>query len=330
VQGSYGASFESGEGFRNDNPATSLKKVKKEVTKMPRFFLLPPIVALLVAMLFYVHAVAPAAATAQSDIAGPGVMLGDGWYKEEAYGGQEFRWVDNDASFSVRCAKSLAFVAIRAEGGPGLSTTTFPLIVRDASGRQVDAVEVTAGQPQQTLILPVVPNEDTHFSLHVDGGGKRMGSDSRTLNFRVFSIAEAGNVPQAQPAAQSVEITSSDVRLGDGWYPLENFKGETFRWVRNDAQLVVHVPKDGHAQLKVAVQAGPSLAASPLHLDLRDARGEVVGSASVKDRAVTYFTVDLTSGNNVFFLHANDAGAKVASGDSRVLNFRVFRLALVG
>ena len=327
MQGSYEASFES-----SSNSYSEVRFCEgAALIKMRRSLLLLSAVAGLALSSFGFHAIDPAIAAAQPDIAGPGITLHDGWYRDEAYAGQEFRWVNNDASFSVRGSKSPALVTIRVEGGPGLSTTTFPLIVRDASGRQVDAIQVTSAQPQQTLILPVTPNQETHFSLHVDGGGKHVGADSRTLNFRVFSIAEVGAPPSAPaPVAQAaVEITGSSVRLGESWYPLESFKGETFRWVRNDAQVVVRAPKSGHGQLKVALQAGPSLASAPLHLELRDSRGSAVGSASVKDRATTYFTVDLASGNNVFFLHADDAGSKVASGDTRVLNFRVFRVALI-
>jgi hypothetical protein len=268
------------------------------------------------------------AEVSRQDVAGPGVTLGDGWYKSEAYAGRTFRWVDNNASFTVRGSKSLAFVTVRVEGGPGLARTTFPLIVDDASGRQATAVQVTAAQPEQTLILPVKPNEDTRFSLHVEGGGKRTGSDPRTLNFRVFSIAEIG-APAPKVVSAGPEITSAEVRLGDGWYPLEHFKGETFRWVRNDARIVVQSAKSGHAQVKVLVQAGPSLASSPLRLTLRDEKGATVGAASVKDRATTYFTVDLAAGSTAFVLHADDAGDKQAPNDSRVLNFRVFRAAVL-
>lgn len=264
----------------------------------------------------------------RKDIAGPGITLGDGWYKSEAYAGRDFRWVDNNASFTVRGSKSLAFVSVQLEGGPGLATTTFPLIVEDASGRQVTAVEVTAEQPRQLLILPLAPNVDTRFTLHVEGGGKHAGNDPRTLNFRVFSIAQIGVQAPAATATGS-DITNADVRLGEGWYPLETVKGETFRWVRNDARLVVRAPKNEHAQLKLLVQAGPSLASSPLRLDVRDKKGVSVGSASVKDRATMYFTIDLVQGSNIFVLHADDAGDKKAPNDTRVLNFRVFRAALI-
>ena len=131
-----------------------------------------------------------AASPARADIVGPGIVLGQGWYAYETYQGAHFRWVDDDARFTIPAPKRrLAYVMIRAEGGPGLGTTTFPLRVLDASGRQVDAVQVTATQPQQLLILPVRPGVANTFRLHVDGGGKHVGKDPRILNFRVFRIA---------------------------------------------------------------------------------------------------------------------------------------------
>ena len=134
-------------------------------------------------------AVVIAASSMRPDIAGPGIVLGKGWYPYETYQGAHFRWVDDDARFTIPAPKrKLAYVMIRAEGGPGLATTTFPLRVLDASGRQVAAVQVTAAQPEQLLILPVRPGVPNTFRLHVDGGGKHAGKDPRILNFRVFRM----------------------------------------------------------------------------------------------------------------------------------------------
>ncbi len=127
-----------------------------------------------------------------SDITSPGIDLGAHWWGFESYQGKSFRWVDNDAIFTIKAPTArLVYVKIRAEGGPGLGTTTFPLRVLDGKRRQVDAVFVTAEAPEQTLVLPVAAGQNV-FMLHVDGGGKPTPHDRRVLNFRVFALTYPG------------------------------------------------------------------------------------------------------------------------------------------
>jgi hypothetical protein len=274
-----------------------------------------------------------AAATAPAlDIASSGIVLGSGWYGLETDRGRQFRWVDNDAAFTIEAPTSrLVYLNIAAEGGPGLGSTSVTLRVLDAQGRQVDAVLISAQQEQQLLILPVTAGGST-FRLHVDGGGKRAGKDSRRLNFRVFTLTFPGTRPAPvavrQPVQSGPDIANNGVLIGYGWYPLEHFKGATFRWVNNDAQLIVEAPKDEHAQLRLSVETGPGMSQRPFELFLRDAGGHAVGSARVGDLTNLYFTVDLRSGKNAFLLHA-DGGGKSTPHDPRTLNFRVLRITLV-
>jgi hypothetical protein len=283
-----------------------------------------------VAFLFAAGLVAAAATAPALDIASSGVVLGPGWYGLETDRGRQFRWVDNDATFTVKAPTArLVYLNIAAEGGPGVGSTSVAVRVLDTKGRQVDAVLITALQEQQLLILPVSAGGST-FRLHVDGGGKRAGKDSRRLNFRVFALTFPGTGPApvaAPPAPSGPDIADNGVLIGNGWYPLEHFKGDTFRWVDNDAQLVVEAPKDEHAQLWLSVESGPGMSQRPFQLFLRDAGGHAVGSARVKDLTNLYFTVDLRPGKNAFVLHA-DGGGKSTPHDPRTLNFRVLHVTL--
>jgi hypothetical protein len=267
------------------------------------------------------------------DIASSGILLQRGWYPLEASAGRSFRWVDNDATFTIEAPTArLVFVTLAAEGGPGLGTTSFPVRVLDAGGRQVDAVLVTAQQRDNVLILPVNAGGST-FKLHVDGGGKRVGADPRILDFRVFALtfpgthaAQVSTVHAAQRAG--ADITEGGVRIGNGWYPLEHFAGNTFRWVDNDAQLIVDAPKPQRAQLRLSVATGPGMAQRPFTLFLRDRGGRALGSARVNDLSNVTFPVELRLGPNAFVLHG-DGGGKPAVNDPRTLNFRVLHVALV-
>jgi len=267
------------------------------------------------------------------DIASAGIILEQGWYSVESERGRRFRWVDNDATFKVEAPTArLVYVTLGVAGGPGLGETSFAVRVLDTSNRQVDAVLFSAQNERQTLVLPVNAGGST-FKLHVDGGGKRVGRDPRVLNFRVFNLTFPGTLPatlaEVKPPVQSgADISASGVRIGNGWYPLEHFKGDTFRWVNNNAQLIVDARRDEHAQLRLAVATGPGMSERPFTLYLRDGGGRALGSAQVQSSNNVSFTVDLRPGLNAFVLHA-DGGGKPTPSDPRTLNFRVMHVTLV-
>jgi hypothetical protein len=118
-----------------------------------------------------------------------GVRLGSGWHDLETFQSETFRWVNNDAQILVSgTRRGVRRVALTVAAGPGLEGRPFILGVLDASGRQVDAVEV-AGRKTVELFLPVEPDQESDYRLHVDGGGRPSpNNDPRILNFRVFLI----------------------------------------------------------------------------------------------------------------------------------------------
>ena len=267
------------------------------------------------------------------DITSSGITLGDNWYRFESYQGKSFRWVSNNAAFTiVSPAERIVFVTIRAEGGPGLDSTTFPLRVLDPKGRQVDAVEISTQQPQQLLILPVSPGNNA-FVLHVDGGGRHSGTDPRVLNFRVFALTFPGakQLTAATGAgiagATGPDIAPASVAFSDGWYAVEHYKGTTFRWVSNNAHFSLSAPRDEHAQLSFVVESGPGMGSKQFTLQLQH-NGVTVGSADVlRQQSTIYYDVDLKAGENDFVFHA-DGGGKPTPHDPRTLNFRVLRVGV--
>ena len=136
-------------------------------------------------------AIASAGAISRGDIVAKGgdISLGRGWYRYETYKGRSFRWVDNDATFVVDSKGPIAKLAVTLEAGPGLPSTTFTLDVLGQDGRVIAYAPVT-GQQRVRFDLPAQAGQNT-YRLHVAGGGKRIATDPRILNFRVFRIADA-------------------------------------------------------------------------------------------------------------------------------------------
>jgi hypothetical protein len=276
----------------------------------------------LVAMLFALSAVPARAADAVAGGNGGNVSLGKNWGPYETFGGASFRWIANDAEITVR-GNGLAHVAIACEGGPSLGAGAFPLRVLDADGRQVDHAQCTGNGHPAELLLPV--SGSARYVLHVDGGGRGVPGDKRTLNFRVFSLDAGGNAPGG---GLDIASAANGVRLGEHWDPLEHYGDQTFRWISgNDAQVFVHAKTDLATRMRVLVAVGPSVGAASTGVEVRDASGKVVDAATVRGVQALIFPVGLRAGDNAFTLHVTTTKNVHVPHDPRLLNLRVFSIA---
>jgi len=134
-------------------------------------------------------------------VQGANLQLGSGWGPLETFHRERFRWVQNDAQILVTPQKASDLeVSLEVEAGPGVGPKCL-LKALDASGRQVASVLVE-GREAVKLFVPVETGKQNEFKLHVDGGGRRIPSDPRILNFRVFQIAAETWAPSMKPAAQ--------------------------------------------------------------------------------------------------------------------------------
>jgi hypothetical protein len=270
--------------------------------------------------------VAVATASAKPDIvaAASGITLGTGWYRYETYAGQNFRWVDDDAKFIVhRTSGGKKTVSFDVEGGPGIGTPTFALHVRDKSGAEVASATV-AGHERVSFNVPVESTADATYELHADGGGKPTPHENRILNFRVFSIDDQ----PSSVVAKSDIVAESDVRLGKNWGVLEQFAGQTFRWVDNDAEITIDATAEGQKNLLLDVAAGPAVESpNDFSLTLQDASGKTVQTQHVKAIGPASFALPLHKGTNTFRLHVASTGLPTKT-DKRVLSFRVFKIRL--
>jgi hypothetical protein len=162
--------------------------------------------------------------------------------------------------------------------------------------------------------------------LHVDGGGKKIANDPRVLNFRVFDVADATS--DNSLGAGHPDISSGGIEVGKNWFSLEQYGGETFRWVTNDAEFSVRDSRSEERRIEVSAASGPAVQSpSDWILTLEDVNGKRLGSAHIKARGTAFFDVPLTGGATAFKFHVISNGAK-SPNDPRVLSFRVFQLRL--
>jgi hypothetical protein len=114
-----------------------------------------------------------------------------------------------------------------------------------------------------------------------------------------------------------------NVALGKNWGPYETFGGSSFRWVANDAEIVVR--GNGLAHVTIACEGGPSLGAAAFPLRVLDPSGRQVDHVQCagKDHPVSLLLP--ARGETRYVLHV-DGGGHVVAHETRVLDFRVFAL----
>jgi hypothetical protein len=119
-----------------------------------------------------------------------------------------------------------------------------------------------------------------------------------------------------------------DVALGDRWFSAEHDGAQAFRWVDNDAVVHVAALKPLRHTLSLVVEPGPGVGPEPFELSARLGDGRELGAAVVSSRQLVSFPLPPES-PSVFsiVLHAG-GGGRTSPNDPRVLNFRVFEVAV--
>jgi hypothetical protein len=246
------------------------------------------------------------------------VLLGSHWGPYETYRGEAFRWVANDAEIIVRGGGGReARVAIACEGGPSLGQRSFPLRVFDTSRRQVDHVFCDGAARRVEMLLPL-SGAETRYVLHADGGGRPVAGEKRVLNFRVFSLDDG----RGTAGARDVVDQRSGVRLGAGWYPLESYRGQTFRWMAHEGRIWVASDRATRGNLRLLAEVGPSVGSPAATVTVRDGRNHVVLRTTLKGRGVMIVPLQLEPGQNEFTIAVSSKNKRVPH-DARILDLRV-------
>jgi hypothetical protein len=123
-----------------------------------------------------------------------------------------------------------------------------------------------------------------------------------------------------------VDIVASDsgVTLGSGWYPLEHYGGQTFRWVDDRAQFTIDRPASNDKTVAFDVEAGPGIGKPAFVLRVRDRSGHDVASQLVNGRERVAFELPVRANVASTFELRPVGGGKPAPHENRILNFRVF------
>ncbi len=136
--------------------------------------------------------------------------------------------------------------------------------------------------------------------------------------------------PDIGPASSVQALYAADALpadglfVGQGWYLLEKTVEGSFRWVNNDAQIVVTSPTGKSTRLRMTVEPGPGLAGRPFELQVFDQSGQIVARVDIHGRETVSIPLPIFAGHSaIYHLHVDGGGLR-AGKDPRTLNFRVF------
>ena len=240
------------------------------------------------------------------------VLLGPDWHPVETVDGADFRRLTNDATAYVPAIERIEHrVSVELEARHGLDQV------------QPFGLDISIFDDEDRPIAQAVVRGRQTIQFHLPAGRPKLhavrfrAGNPGPSGFRVFSI-------RAEPLRPEVVPLLAGFRIGrGGWYNLEETFGDVFRWVNNDAEIVVM--DAGAKVLELDAAPGPGLGAEPLTLKALD-RGEELARFVIASRR--RIALDLPNSREVPYpitLHAENGGAPLP-GNQRTLNFRVFHI----
>lgn len=258
---------------------------------------------------------------------GGGITLGAGWYDPEFGNGRPFRWVGNNAELTVTMPEDkTAPLTMELEPGPGVDFKPFELQVRSAAGQPIAKVPITSRETAR-IPLPTAAGKTESFKLFLMNGGKQIANESRILNFRVFSVG-LGNLRKDIVPSESFAGATGQVEIGAGWYAPETRGKQTYRWVNNNAELIVSMPPKGSPVLNLEIEPGPGLEQKPFTLQFLNSAGSTLTQTTVNGHGTINVPLPLAPGQKETLKLHVDGGGKPVPQDNRTLNFRVFKIRL--
>src|SRR5689334_1121951 len=137
--------------------------------------------------------------------------------------------------------------------------------------------------------------------------------------------------PEGLRARETPDIVPEDSKIwfGYGWYEVECYVTEPFRWMRDQAELILRVPR-GNMVLALDVEPGPGVGPIPQPLIAIDEDGRTVAEWSIPGRTVVQLHVPRGSNGGLRTIRLiSPTGGLPVVHDTRIMNFRLFRVAFV-
>ncbi len=168
------------------------------------------------------------------------------------------------------------------------------------------------------------------FQRLPNGDGRPIAMKMYTLGFQnakeISTRRKSDALASRQQSTWWSAMDKAGVGFGEGWYPLETYDGQTFRWANNDARIAVRARKAKSAWLVLDVEPGPG-ERGPGVLHFLNGAGRELGAFTITQRQIVKFPLSALDRSQSYVLHIDGGGARVPS-DPRILDFRVFGFSI--
>ncbi|MBI2756921.1 MAG: ABC transporter ATP-binding protein [Chloroflexi bacterium] len=172
-------------------------------------------------------------------------------------------------------------------------------------------------------------------ALWLHGGSLQMDGPAAdvTRAYRQFTVTGASR-PRAVSGAAAAPESGSEAPpprlcLGGGWYPLEAYAGEVFRWGRAGAEVVVMDALSTPRVVELDIEPGPRLPGPPVRLHATSGGGVVLAELPLDARGTCPVMVPAGPAGQRVQVRASILPS-IAPGDHRQLNLRLLGAGWAG
>ena len=110
-----------------------------------------------------------------------------------------------------------------------------------------------------------------------------------------------------------------------GWYDIEVFRGETFRWMQPRGVLTLLLPRQSCSRISLLVEPGPAVGFEAARLEVRDARGELLVSSALDGRTTVTVPAGEPKGAVTLALQVSGGKPKILPRDPRTMALKLLR-----
>ncbi len=189
----------------------------------------------------------------------------------------------------------------------------------------------------EASILNLTSNINRRIELRYTKTQLLPAPDARAVAAQLFQVGfvtETLNNPASTRLKSATDIiapaASGQIALGAGWYESEKMMATPFRWVNNNAEIVLDMlAGKAPATLELELEPGPGVSLKPFELLLfRESSSMPFEKITVQGRETVRFNLPFSPNTTEVITLKVEGGGQLIPQELRVLNFRVFKIKL--
>ncbi len=148
---------------------------------------------------------------------------------------------------------------------------------------------------------------------------------NRSILRHLNPVADIGPESNQIELHNDNELPLDGLFVGLNWHSLEENEELRWRWMDTDAQIVITRPTGLRRTIALDLIPGPGINKLPCVLQVRDSSHNIVNEVSIEGGGLVNIELPVSEGSGAVFHLVTEDGGHATRGDTRILNFRVFR-----